>query len=360
LNAAAEVKNEGKPLKGEWDFQLQELWDAASAGDDVLVEVVDIEVDDNGRIYLFDRKYNTFFAFGPEGKFLYSFGKQGEGPGEYKMVFNFFLEGKYVIAPDMGRFHYFAADGKFAKTYNPGVMVFPTAFIDENRFITVLKRGDEKEEVEKLQVLDLSTMKRTTIAEIEAEKALTASGSTGGGTMVLKIKDPNTTPMIVAAVNNNGIYYGKNDKYLVKKTDLTGKELLSFSLQGRALKKIPMAFKRKRIENFRLNGKKLPKDMADQIIKGIPDYCTFFNKITIDESGLIYVFVNDMANETGQEIDIFSPQGKYLYHSFVKLPGGLPWKSPFEIKGNHLYIFTEDEEGEFKLVKFSIKKPGLE
>lgn len=354
-NPNEEIKNKDKPLKGEWDFQLRKAWETYNAGDDILLQVSDIEVADDGRVYLYDLKYHKFFVFSPEGEFLFAFGKQGEGPGEYKMVFNFFLEGKYVIAPEMGRFHYFTMDGKYVRTNNPGVMIFPRNFIDENRFITIQEQENGKGKPEKLQIFDLTSKERTTLAEVTAEKALTARA----GGMALVLKDSSSTPSIVAGVRNNEIYYGKSDKYLIKKIDFKGKESLKFSIQGRERKKIPTAVKRKRFDNLRINNMKPSKEMVDQLIKGMPDYCTYFSRILIDENGLVYIFVNDMTNDTGQEIDIFSPQGKYLYHSHVTLPEGLRWQTPYEFEGNNLYIFTEDEEGEKKLVKYKIVKPSL-
>ena len=52
FNLNAEVKNENKPLKGQWDFQLQKIWEVGNAGDDVMVEARLIQVDDDGKAEL--------------------------------------------------------------------------------------------------------------------------------------------------------------------------------------------------------------------------------------------------------------------------------------------------------------------
>lgn len=348
------IKNE-KPIKGEWDFRLEKLWEVENAGEDILVSITTIRVDKDGKIFMFDRKIGKFFVFSPGGKFLYSFGKKGEGPGEYKWVFSFSLFGQHVVVPDQNKLHLFAKDGKFVKSHNIPMMTFPRAFIDENRFISVKSDIEEKEEFDQLQVYDLTTGKRTTIAEIKAEKALKASS----GGMQIAIKDSSTSPTVILDFHDNALYFGKNDQYLIKKTDLDGKELFSFSLEERKRKEIPEAFKRKRFDNMSLNGRKMPKEMVDQMIKNMGDHSTFYNRIQVDDNGLIYVFVNDVTYETGQEIDIFSPEGKYLYHAHIKLPEGLTEKTPYIIEGNYLYLFAEDEEGIGKLVKFKINKPTL-
>lgn len=351
---AGTIKNE-TPSKGEWDFRLETQWELDSAGDDMLVQVRSLAVDENGNVFVFDRKMSKFYVFSPEGKFLYSFGKKGEGPGEYKWVFNFHLFRQNMAVPDQAKIHFFTKDGRFINSKLIGSMVSPRAFIDENRFLMVKSDHDEKEKFDQLQVYDLTTGKRTTIAELKAEKSLKASA----GGIRLQVKDSNTTPMIITTVKDNTLYFGKNDKYLIKKTGLDGREIFSFSLETRKQKEIPESFKRKRFENMKLNGRKMPKEMVDQMIKNMGDHSTFYNRIRVDENGLIYIYVNDVTNETGQEIDIFSPEGKYLYHSHIKLPEGFTERMPYVIKGNFLYTFAEDEEGEGKLIKFKINKPTI-
>lgn len=350
------VKNPDKPLKGEWDFNLQKLWEVDSAGDNILARISSIRLDKNGNVYIFERKSSKFFVFDPNGKFLFSFGKRGEGPGEYKMVFNFFLKEKYVIVPDMGKIHFFSKKGEFIRSHNPIKMMFPRGFVDSNRIIMVNeKMGEKSKEPDFIEIYDLNTKKSVKIAEIEPEKALTYSG--GGIRLVLKIGD--TTPTVITELFGEHLFYGKNDKYMINKVDLKGNKLLSFSIEGRKRKKISEASKRKRFENVILNGRKMPKEMVDKMVQQIPDYSVFFKRILVEKNGLIYILVADLGNNTGQEIDIFSSEGKYLYHSEIKMPDNYIIKSSFSINGNNLYVFVEDEEGEVKLVKFSISKPTL-
>lgn len=353
---AAHVKNPDKPLKGQWEFDPQEEWSIEGAGEQLLVSVNNVRVDDAGKVYAFDRKHNKFFVFSPEGKFLYAFGKKGEGPGEYKFAMNFYLVGKYVAVQDMGALHYFSKDGTYVKTFRPKRRVFPRAFLDEHRFINV-RDAEEGQENEMVEIYDLTTDTAAPVVEVAAEEALTATAESGGGRMVLKIKDSSATPMVQTALHNNTLLYGKNDAYAIKKIDLKGKELMSFSLEGRKRKAITMEMKKKRIDGIVVNGGKMPKAMADQMIKGMADQCTFFGGLQVDENGLIYTYVMDVGNETGREVDIFSPDGKYLYHGALTLPDGLTRKSSLLLKKNFMYVFAEDEDGESKLYKYRVKRP---
>lgn len=348
------IENKDKPLKGEWDFNLQKVWEVENAGEDVMVRARSVLADDEGNVYVFEFTQSKFFVFDPNGTFLYSFGKKGEGPGEIKNAFSFFLLNDMIIVPEMGKFSFFTLKGKFIKSINTGRMIAPLAFLDTGHFFhTGGLMPQEKKSGDMLYLLDLETRKDKVIAEIPPEEALTASS----GGMRIMLRDSSTTPAIILGLKDKNIYYGKSDKYLIKKSDLDGNEIFSFSLEGRKRKKIPMAYKRKRFENVIVNGRKMAKEMIDQMVKGMPDESPFFNRIIVDGKGLIYVFVSDLENETGQEIDIFSPEGKYLYHGEIKMPGNYKIAAGLTLKNNHLYLFGDDEEGVRKLLKFKINMP---
>jgi hypothetical protein len=355
----AEVKNQDKPLKGTWDFNLKKMWGVSSAGEEPLVRVRQFRVDDAGNIYLFEGKYLKFFVFNPDGKLLFSFGKKGEGPGELKFPFNFFIEGGYIIVPDMGRIHYFEKkDGKFVKAVVLETMMglMPRSFIDKDRFITVPENPEGKGSQSTITIYDTNTKKRETLTQIGAERPMDLTGNRGGARIRLRIIDPSTRPGVVTAFKNNKLYLGKSDNYMIKAVDLKGTEVLSFSLEGRERRKITEAFKKSRVENMRLNGQKLPPEMAKQMMANIPDYATYFRQLMVDEKGYIYVFVSDLGNRNSQEIDIFSPKGEYLYHSVVSFPEGYSMQTGLVIKKGYLYAVLEDEEGEIQLVKYRIKE----
>lgn len=348
------IKNKDMPLKGTWDFGLQKVWEVENAGDDVMARVNAVRVDDVGNIYVMEFTQSKFYVFGPEGKFLFSFGKKGEGPGEIKNAFRFFLLDDMIIVPELGKFSFFDLKGKFQKSINTGRMVAPLTFLDSGHFFhTGGLVSREKKSGDMLYLFDLETRKDKVIAEIPREEALTA---TSGGRRVM-VRDSTTTPGIVLGLEDKHIYYGKSDKYVIKKSDLDGKELFSFSLDGRKRKKVSMVYKRKRFENVIVNGRKMAKEMVDQMVKSMPDESTFFNRVMVDEQGLIYVFVSDLENETGREIDIFSPEGKYLYHGEIKLPDNYKIRGGLTFKAGYLYLFGEDEEGVGKLLKFKINMP---
>jgi outer membrane protein assembly factor BamB len=352
----AEVKNPDKPLKGTWDYKPEKMWGVSMVGEDPLVEVRWTEIDDAGNVYVLEGKQNKFYVFNPEGKLLLSFGKKGEGPGEIRFAFIFFIVGDQVIVPDMGRLHYFdKKSGTFIKSVILETMngLMPREFIDVNRFVTVPDGEGSKSSI---QLYDTTTKKRETILEFGAERVMDLRSEGEGRRMVVRILDPTTNPGIVMTLANNKLFIGKSDNYMFKTIDLKGAELFSFSLEGRKRRKITEEFKKSRADNMRLNGQKLPPDMAKQMIASIPDEATYFQRIEVDHKGNIYVYVTDLLKQNAREIDIFSPKGEYIYHSEIAFPTGQIIRAEPDIyfKDGFFYAAIEDEEGELELAKYKI------
>jgi hypothetical protein len=356
------VINPDKSLKGEWDFQCKKLLEIEGYEEQVLALVQKFCVNEKGDIYLFDRRHFKFFVFDKNGKPKFSFGSKGEGPGEIKIMLGFFLIADYVIVSDMGKVHYFGQDGKFKKSVptTSSIGVAPLLFIDENRMVKTRLVAGFSAVPETMEIFNLST--KTSIY-LEGNPLTADQKKTNRGVLVLYHTNSNEFEMktnFIAGKFTDKILWGKNDTYLIRACDFSGKEHFAFSIAGRKPKKINKEYKERFISRKKLRGGgKLPDVIKKELMKGISDYSTYFFKIEPGHNNLIYVYVSDVVRENGQEIDIFSSAGKYLYHADIVLPGshrilanGVVFKDVF------LYVVLEEQDsGELSLHKYSIKPP---
>jgi len=74
-----------------------------------------IEVDNRGRVYITDRFENKIHIYKSDGQFLQSIGRQGEGPGEFQMLWFMHVGQKslYVLDYIQNKFSTFALDGLY-------------------------------------------------------------------------------------------------------------------------------------------------------------------------------------------------------------------------------------------------------
>ena len=358
----AVVTNPDKPLNGNWDFKYEKIWEIEGYGDEPLAMVHKFVVHDNGDIYLFDRQHFTFFVLDQNGKLKFSFGRKGEGPCEIKFMLNFFMVGDTLVVSDLGKIHYFGLDGKFKKSVptTSTIGVAPLLFIDENRLVKTRIVPDLNAAPEALEIFNLTA---NNSLYLEGEPVPADKKQANRGIMVLisiGSGEVERKPDFVAGKIGDKLFWGKNDTYLLKACDLSGKEQFAFSIEGRKRNKITQEYKEKAVSrmNFRTNGGPSPEEIKKQLIKSFPDESTYFSQVEAGNNGLIYVYVSDAVRENGQEIDIFSSTGKYLYHVAIAFPGAARiLANGVVFKGDFLYLVIEQESGDLSFQKYRIKTP---
>jgi hypothetical protein len=345
--------NKDKPLHGEWDFKLEKVWEIDSAGDDVLGHPQGMLVSDDGTLYLSDPENRIDYIFGQDGNFLGSFAKRGEGPGEVQRHGRFFFANEKIIIPDMGRIHYFSREGAYLTTVRKDCE--PHAFIDEYSLIDApLSAVFLPDGKGKITLCDIQSGKDTVISEFSAFEGGIARSSE----MVMDVIVPVFSPLMTVGFSGNRIYWGMSDRYLINVTDLEGKDITSFSLD-RKKTKVSKKDKRDFFETDRM-----PANMLKQIMDSMPDELTYFYRIEVHNT-LIFVFVPEIDLETKalriKQIDIFSPEGKYLYKTHLKFEENrIHLSSPLHnivIKNDFLYAVLQDEDDNVLLAKYKISLP---
>jgi hypothetical protein len=351
-----EVKNTDKPLKGEWDFKPQKVWQISEAAGNVLTGFL-IQVSDDGTCFVSDAKPHLTYIFDSAGNLKKTFGKRGERPGEIRFLHNSYIAGDTFIAGDFrNRLHFFTKDGKFIKSIvNYFASDFPWFFIDEdnyissstNRFVLIDYRWKDKGEIKHM---NLKTGKKNVLEKFSyKDKPFPFPNGKSA-----RLPGFHSRLILGYDYDNQRVYYGLNDSYVIHALDLKGNRLNTFSVD-RERKKI----KRETIaEVF-----DLLKIQFKEKVGRFPNRLTYFQKIQVS-GGLIYVFESHLGDHLDKlQVDIFSPEGKYLYRSFIKPGPGTMIYFPYGfnnlmIKNHHLYMSVEDDDGEISIVKYKISLPG--
>jgi hypothetical protein len=349
----SEVKNADKPRKGEWDFNPVKLWEIESAGADVFGVPASMQVSDEDCLYVYDKGNKRNYIFDSDGNFIKTYGVKGQGPGEAREQSSFFIVDDKILIVDVGRIHYFRLDGTYLHSIvNSLYSRRPVLFLNEHEFVAV-PLGVFEVPGFKAQIkrFNLESEQETVIADFEIFKG----GIGRKGKLVGSLIVPGLTPLMTVGYGNGSLYYGRSDTYKIQITDLSGKLLNTFSL-GRKKKKVPEDVKKKNFGRYA----RMSKQALDQIISTTPNEATFFCRIEIHQ-GLIYVFVPDVSRHNRLKIDIFSPEGKYLYRGNLAIENNLTMMEPQTsnpyIKDDFLYISVMDEDDNVKIIKYQISMP---
>jgi DNA-binding beta-propeller fold protein YncE len=107
----------------------------------------DVAVDADGSFYVADGYGNSRVAkFSPEGKFLFDWGRKGDGPGEFDLVHNVLIgsDGRiYVADRSNSRIQIFQRDGTFIAQWKSPELGRPWALAEgPDRLLYVVDGGD--------------------------------------------------------------------------------------------------------------------------------------------------------------------------------------------------------------------------
>jgi hypothetical protein len=285
-----------------------------------------------------------------------SFGKKGQGPGEIQDQKSLFLVGQTVVVVDTAKIHYFSRDGEYLKSENNYYYRRrPALFVDERRFIAApIGIFEAFEGKGKIVVIDLESGRETLIHDF----LIFSGGTARVGKMVGSLIVEGLTPLMTIGYSDGRIYYGMSDNYSICIADLNGKRLGTFSLE-RKKRKVSPEEKAQRFEDY----PQMSRQGRRQIMETTPDEVTSFTRIE-SHRGLIYVFEPEVNRRNFQAIDIFSPEGRYLYRSKITVDEDLtmvPEQSANPLlTDTHLCVALMDKDLNIRIRKYKINLPEPE
>ncbi|MGB7295753.1 MAG: 6-bladed beta-propeller [Candidatus Aminicenantales bacterium] len=351
-----DIRNRDKPLKGEWDFRLEKVWQVEKAGEDVFGRPFTLTVAADETIYIFDAKNDLNYIFSKGGAFLKTFGRSGQGPGELTGQEKTHVIGDKLAIVDRRGIHYFSRDGEYLETSGQEKVRRPLQIIiSKDEFIAFPMTGIGAPEGRgEMFYGRLDTGEERKISDF----SMTQAGIGQSGENVVDIIVVGLSPMPVAGYHRGRVYWGVSHSYQIHISDLEGRKLGGFSID-RKTKKVSDSFKKKFFK-----GMSLPPEMVDLIAKSFSNKLTYFHQIEVHD-GIVYVFVPDLDLDQGTariaQIDIFSSEGRYLYRARLDFGKNLTHLfsplSNLAFKNGHLYAVCVREDDTVVLAKFKANLP---
>ncbi len=352
LSARTDTVNPDKPVKGGWDLNPQKVWEVTAYGKEPMVMPGVTTAWDDGTVCLLDWRSRMHYLFDGKGAFIASFAPRGEGPGEVKWSRGYFAVKDVLIIYDRPKLHYFSKTGAYIKSVPIGGRFdSPAAFIAPMEYISMpgAKGG-------RVAVVNLDTGTQKNLGDAESfSEGINLSKTRHRVSIVVPWSHPKFYLEYDRA--NKRMYYGNSGKYRIHFAGLDGKGIGKFSLK-RKKRKISKQMKKEYAERNPGEARMASPEMR----RRLPTRLNHFSKIQV-ENGLVYIFVTNHAEHwPDQGIDIFSPEGTYLYRSVFKPEGGriIFSSSMFHgviLKNASIYAILETGEDEWALVKYNVSLP---
>jgi len=348
------VHNPGIPLFPEKSVTFEEELSIGGEECEMLSRPMLYTVDNGGRIYISDYQDQAIKVFDPDGKYIRSIGRQGEGPGEFSNIGSptILPDGNLFVMDSMAmRLNLFEPEGTYLRSYHwthrPGRLLYAT----ESACVMaeyVFGEGKDPMAERKLFVkkFDLEGNEILNFGEFQTEEMKTHTESrSGGGGVIMGISVPHSPHSNFAAdQDRQHLYHCVNDEYMIE----------VFDKDGHVFRRIdrpyePLPFTGKDAEGFRSQYEERGSEGLKKMVQGMamPAVKTVTPRMLVDERGNLWVETYEQREEKDKVFtacDIFSPDGYYEAKVWMDVIPGI-------FVSGKMYRFHTDEETGFRLVK---------
>jgi len=317
---------------------------AIGDGEFMFDSLVSICEDGEGNFYALDFKAYKVHKFSPGGKLLLSFGRKGEGPGEFKSPGSIYYapEGKIIVAEMMNQASVFDTNGKFLDRYSflaKMSMSFAVGYAG-NELFCVQKRDQNRDRSQiiidsKGNIINSSLFKEP-YNSIQYQN------------MSYTYSTPEYSRELLFSYYWNRSALARSDEYKILLLDDQGKIERTIT---RKVKRPELSSKEREYLNEQLKGIKMfPKPVKSIIRDRTPDVKNFMEKIFLTKTHLFVIRVRkDVSRLTSPvPVDIFDLEGKFMGSFTLK-------KTPTHISDHYIYITGRNEADDIMLFKYKYK-----
>jgi len=344
-NGVKVVKNPSEPLYGELILQLEEDLSIGSEKDNNYYfpkGITGLNVDEGGNIYVSDFGNTRVQQFDKTGKFIRTFGRKGQGPGEFQFPagLQFDIE-KNLCVFDSRRIHIFARNGVFKNKISMKTVPNYGFLTAKGTIFGTVQIGFEADDPREAVIkLDREGGSPQTIANFYAEHKASHNSI---------VWHSYSSRVIISPVDSSSFCYGLSTNYRIFVADGEGKTILILEKEEKPL---PITSKEKDLV------KKGPiagewrsgrPNLREELL--FPDHRPYFSRILADGAGRIYIvrFKSILDQTPDTMIDVFSRDGHYLYQTKTSF-------TPNIIKDGAIYEIRESKEtGDYKIIRYKIK-----
>ena len=337
-----------RPLYGTWDFKPHVAWQADRAGKEVF-QYGSLLIDEQGQIWYLDKAEDKVHLFSAQGRWIRSFGRTGDGPGDLCGPHSLFMVGEELAVNENRRVSFFSRQGEYRASERMlvhGLQAF--GWVGGQRlacrtsFISGPVDGEET-----VCIFDFGAKRARKLIDLPAHEYVQRGGS------VLEFS--NVLPAPVTVCDGKRVICGFSGSYKIHVFGADGREITTVELDR---KRPPISLGER---------EELIKDTyfvkntgmsAAQVARLLPSEYTHYDRFFADAmSG--YILVQRPHAQSARMIclDLFGPQGAYLYKATLRLPVEGETVSHTIAPGRWVVI-VEDETGDTHLVFCSLKWPN--
>ncbi len=296
------LMNPEQPLNGNITLEIEKIREINPYVEEGFgLRWLDFERDTDGEVMFFNSNGSEIHRFSPEGKYLGNLIRNGQGPGEFsnnQFLHPFFVDGKIVVTGGH-KVSIFEKDGSYLDEFK--IEEYPRLSVDSRRFIVQKREGRNPDWMVKISLLDLTSEPQEILLFQEPKVGMFYKPGGGGG-----YSHPLGTPNILYTFDslNQRIFVCLNTEYKVFIKNLRG-EVLYVIQKPMERVAINSSEKKEILKVY------LANESFKWAIDVFPDTLVAIKNMKMLQNG--YVALYRVSGFNTYEIDIFNPEGHYIY-----------------------------------------------
>jgi hypothetical protein len=302
VDGTLHLMNPEQPLNGNITLEIEKIREINPYEEEIFgLRWINFKRDIDGEVMFFNPRGSEVHRFNSDGKYLGNLIRQGQGPGEFSnnQFLNPFFADNQIIVTGGHKVSIFRKDGSFVDESR--IEEYPRLCVDSSRFIVQKREGRNPDWMVKILLLDLAS-EPNEVPFYQASKVGVFLKPGGGGAY----GNEWGTPDILYTYDNlnQRVYLCLNTEYKVLTKNLSGETL--FVIQ-KPCERINVNYEEKKeiLKEF------LANELFNWTIDVFPDTLVAIKNIKILPNG--YFALYRVTGVNAYEIDIFSPEGHYIY-----------------------------------------------
>jgi hypothetical protein len=325
-------------------FNIEEIFtidtEYLSIARTVLTDISCFDVDSKGNIYFLKflpREGDNIFKFDKNGRFVNSFGRKGQGPGEVQNPFHLEIDKQDNIVVTDQKLIFFNKEGNTIKETPLDLGIAFVSCLENGKFLTFGQLIDDS--ISSGYIKHSLRLVNSQFEEVQELNRLEWMAA-------IRTKRRKGTPRLWSwSVSKRNVYVGNEER---------GYEVWVYDLDGNLIRKIKKEYKKVPIsEEYKKKRLERTPDYFKKMTF-FPDYFPPYQSFFSDDGGRLFVMTYEKGANPGEfMIDIFSHEGVFVGRKSLNawVWNSLLWA---KIKKNLLYCLQEKESGYKKLVVFKL------
>jgi hypothetical protein len=331
-------------INGAGKLALEEIFHIDSENSEIekfgLIDIQGFEVNPEGEIYVLRTIKGTgnfIYKFDRNGRFVKSFGRKGQGPGELELPNYIALDTEgHVLISDGIRMMTVKYDknGNFLRYYPQTKGEFKIGSGPKDKWIVLENSFDgvSNKQLFLLKVADNDLEGRKLVDQYSFEMS--------------RDKFRASEPIFCWSASRNNIYVANEDK---------GSEIWVYDSEGKLIRKIRKEYRKMPFSESDKNKISKPLPEAMRKIAYFPEFHPPFQSLVAADDGTLFIQTFEPGQSPGEFIfDIFNQEGVFIGRKSLNV---YVWENHLwaRLAGQKLYCLREKDSGYKELIVYNMK-----